>query len=225
MRIVTSDVTYYAKFTIDKTINYYSNDGIFDNNEEINTINYSYGIGNVTKYSSTPNIDIRGIATETYADNLSINDVVTIEGATSLSIEVWYSTEGESYDWLAIYPAGVKPTKDNYSLATISNGKLGGGSSTEKTYHKTFTVSGNTAQFYFKSDYSGTYYGYYAIIKANAPTYVGDTEYKESTKENKTFVGWNTKPDGTGQSFSNESEVKNNILYFEGNTNLYAQYR
>ncbi|MBR3153319.1 MAG: BspA family leucine-rich repeat surface protein [Clostridia bacterium] len=141
------------------------------NNEEV----VLYAIWNnsnsdVRLYSHTSNINDNGVASEKYASNLAVNDVVSIPGATQLNIEVWFSTESITHDWLAIYPAGVTPSASNYSSATISRGKLGGGKYTTKpadsntTYHKTFTVQGDTAQFFFRSDGSANYYGYYAII-------------------------------------------------------------
>ena len=60
------------------------------------------------------------------------------------------NTENPSYDWLAIYPAGIEPTYSNYSSATISNGKLAGHGNyedytkpddTDSTYHRVFTAS------------------------------------------------------------------------------------
>ena len=125
------------------------------------------------RYSHTENINDDWVASSVYANNLSTNDIVTIPWATSLDIEVRFSTEGAWYDWLAIYPAGITPTSSNYSSATISNWKLawhGSYSSytrpsdTDTTYHRNFTVSWDTAQFYFKSDSSSAYYGYFATI-------------------------------------------------------------
>ena len=123
------------------------------------------------KYSGTPNIDLAtGTANTTYGNSLERNDVVTIPGAHTLEIEVWCSTENVSYDWLAIYQAGITPSSSNYSSARISGGKLGGqsnsgsSSSSKPSSSKKFTVSGDTAQFYFKSDGSVGNYGYYAVI-------------------------------------------------------------
>lgn len=125
----------------------------------------------IVKYSGTPNIDLAtGTANTTYGNSLKRNDVVTIPGAHTLEIEVWCSTENVSYDWLAIYPAGVTPSESNYGKASISGGKLGGQSnsgssaSSKPSSSKKFTVSGDTAQFYFKSDGSVGNYGYYAVI-------------------------------------------------------------
>ncbi len=78
---------------------------------------------------------------------IATNDI----GGTELNIEVCFSTESVSCDWLAIYLSGVIPNTYNYNEATISNGKLGGGKYTvqpyNNSYHKTYTVSCDTAQF------------------------------------------------------------------------------
>lgn len=125
----------------------------------------------IVKYSGTPNIDLStGNAKSVYGNGLGRNDIVTIPGAHTLDIEVWCSTENVSYDWLAIYPAGVTPSGSNYDQASISGGKLGGKSNSgssaasKPSSSKKFTVSGDTAQFYFKSDASVGNYGYYAVI-------------------------------------------------------------
>jgi len=145
----------------------------FDGGEDTKTVDTIVNEVPPVRYSHTANINDDWVATSVYANNLSTNDVVTIPWATSLDIEVRFATESASYDWLAIYPAGITPTSSNYSSATISNGKLawhGSYSSytkpsdTDTTYHRNFTVSWDTAQFYFKSDSSSAYYGYYAII-------------------------------------------------------------
>ena len=148
-----------------------------------------------------------------------------------MNIEIWYATGYYASDWVAIYPAGVTPTSSNYSQATISNGRVGGYNSSYSTtkpaddssYHKTFTADGDTAQFYFHSDYSSNYYGYYAIITGVEKKYTGDKEYKVPTKEGSTLIGWNTKRDGTGKSYTSEKEILNNIHNI-GET-LYAQWK
>lgn len=132
---------------------------------------YDESLMPIVKYSGTPNIDLNtGAANKVYDTNLKLNDIVTIPGARQLDIEVWYSTESTTYDWLAIYPAGVTPSESNYNKASISNGKLGGknnstsSASSKPLSSKKFTVSGDTAQFYFISDSSTGNYGYYAVI-------------------------------------------------------------
>ncbi|MBR3116598.1 MAG: InlB B-repeat-containing protein, partial [Bacilli bacterium] len=225
--IITSETTYYARWEPEKTIIYDSNSGLFDNNQNINSIKYKYDFNLIQKrYSHTSNIDSDGVASGRYNSNLSNTDVVTIPGADSLKVEVWYSTESTTYDWLAIYSKGITPTSSNYS-SSIS-GKLGGGGINNKPsdtsqYHKVFIVNGDTVQFYFKSDSSSEYYGYYAIIESNI-RYITDNDYKEPSKHNYHFVGWNTEENGTGTSYLDEEEVENNLLNIDDNTTLYAQY-
>ena len=145
----------------------------FSGGEETKTVDTIVNEVPPVRYSHTANINDDWVATSVYANNLSKNDVVTIPWATSLDIEVRFATESASYDWLAIYPAGIDPTPSNYSSASISNWKLGWHGSysnytkpkdTDTTYHRNFTANGDTAQFYFKSDSGGAYYGYYAIV-------------------------------------------------------------
>lgn len=118
------------------------------------------------KYSHTSNIKNNGDASGTYASNLATTDTVKIDGAKKLKVEVWVSTESVSYDWLELRDVnGTKLTKDANGTAIGSSGKLGGGSSSQKpAKSQVFYVTGDTVQFYFKSDSSGNYYGYYAIV-------------------------------------------------------------
>ncbi|MBR2990297.1 MAG: InlB B-repeat-containing protein, partial [Solobacterium sp.] len=138
----------------------------------------------VTEYSHTSNIDDEGNAHGTYDEYLSENDIVTIDGADRLHVKVWFSTESTSYDWLAIYPAGITPTEDNYNEASISGGKLGNGRSStrpvEESYIREYDVEGDTVQFFFRSDSSVNYYGYYAVITAEALRMV-ESGYEDMT--------------------------------------------
>ena len=233
--IPTSDTTLYAHWLGDVNINYDSTTGIFENNNQTKSVNYKYETAEITKYSHTPNIDDTGKASSVYSNNLSITDVVTIPGASTLEIEVWFSTESASYDWLAIYPTGVAPASGNASLATISGGKLAGHGSysgytkpadDDTVYHRTFIVDGDTAQFFFRSDSSSNYYGYYAIIKGTGKTYTSKGNYEVPTKNRHIFVGWNTKEDGTGDSYINETAITNDVNIINGldNKTLYAQW-
>lgn len=118
------------------------------------------------KYSHTSNIKNNGDASGTYASNLATTDTVKIDDAKKLKVEVWVSTESVSYDWLELRDVnGTKLTKDANGTAIGSSGKLGGGSSSQKpAKSQVFYVTGDTVQFYFKSDSSGNYYGYYAVV-------------------------------------------------------------
>ena len=231
--IVTGDVTYYARYYTDVSVIYYGNTGKFSDDTNVRGITYTHSGGNVTKYSHTPNIDDTGVASSVYDNNLELNDVVTIPGAKKIQIELWYATEGNSWDWLAIYPAGVTPTESNYNQAVISNGKLGyhgnysgytKPSDNDLNYHKTFIVDGDTAQFYFKSNYSYSYYGYYAIITGISSVYSGDKEYEIPTKNHNRFLGWNTKADGSGIHYNNQSEIIDSIDNSADTITVYAQW-
>ena len=119
-----------------------------------------------TKYSHTANINDEGVASGTYASNLATTDTVKIDGAKKLKVEVWVSTESVSYDWLELRDVnGTKLTKDANGTAIGSSGKLGGNSSSLKpAKSQVFYITGDIVQFYFKSDSSGNFYGYYAIV-------------------------------------------------------------
>ena len=191
-----------ADTTIAYTITYEAGEnGKFSNGSSENKVTYSFTHHgtSITKYSHTANIDDTGEANgKKYASNLSTTDTVTIPGATKLTIDVWYSTESTKWDWLAIYPAGVAPSSSNYAEASISSGKLGGGSSYSKSdaTHKQFIVNGDTAQFYFESDSGDNYYGYYATITAEGyDSYdAASGTYEEPVPNNSqnSFVGWYT---------------------------------
>ena len=232
---INSNMSVTANFIREQAIyniTFDANTGTFSDSSTTNNVIYTMESSSITKYSHTSNIDDTGVASSVYANNLSVNDVVTIDGAESIDIEVWYSTESARYDWLAIYQKGVTPASGNYSSATISNGKLAGHGSytgytkpedSDTTYHKTYTVNSDTAQFYFKSDSSTGYYGYYAIISGTGNVLVNDSgTYKEPTKDGKVFNGWNTESDGSGTTYKDEASLVN---LTDATITLYAQYR
>ncbi len=229
-KVIDKNVTFYAHWYTEKDITYDANGGTFTNNETTNEINYEYKQMTITKYSHTANINDEGIATGTYSGNLKTTDIVTIPGASQITIDVWYSTENSNYyDWLAIYPAGVEPTYYNYNQATISNGKLYGGQYTSKpgddtVYHKTYTVQGNTAQFYFQSNNSNSYYGYYAVISGVGYDYDKDNTYKQPTQQNNKFLGWNTQANGNGKRYTSEQEIIDDFDNLSDNATLYAEW-
>ena len=205
-----------------KTVNLDANGGKFSDGSTKHTIKYIQESELVIKYSHTDNIDDEGNATGTYKANLSTNDVVTIPGATKLTIDVWHATGVKLYDWLAIYPKGITPSSLNYLKATISNGKLGGSFATEKdsATHDTFEVNDDTAQFYFKSNGISGYYGYYAVVKGNCQINKIISGSNETYIPNYTgyrFDSWNTSIDGRGDKIDN-------ILGNEDNITLYAKY-
>lgn len=118
------------------------------------------------KYSHTPNISDSGEQLSNYVTNLELNDVVTIEGATKLSVIIVYGGESSSWDWVCMW-AGNYPSYtayNNYS-SSVTN-KLGGGNHTDPANTQSYMVDGDTVTFGYHSDSSGCGdgYGYYAII-------------------------------------------------------------
>ena len=201
----------------------------------------------ITRYSHTANIDNNGIANNVYGNNLNATDTITIPGASRLNIEVWYSTEGISYDWLCIYDGSVTPSANNF--ASSKTGKLGGGTKVYKdgATHETISIDGNTAKFYFKSNGSGGFYGYYAVVTgydsngniikeselsteedtlvsytSTAGGTIGSTmtngKYCETGEySDYSFVGWYTGENGTGTIVTSEYVPTSDIT-------LYAYY-
>ena len=150
------DVTLYARWVDPPCVIYDANGGTFENEGPTHIVEYdetsSAPTESITKYSHTANIDDTGEATSTYQKYQTTTDTVTIPGATSINVEVWYSTE-DTYDWLAIYPENITPSSYNYT-ESISGGKLTGHgtyenyekpSDADEIYHKTYTIDGDTA--------------------------------------------------------------------------------
>lgn len=120
----------------------------------------------MTKYSHTPNISDDGVKSGNYANNLNLNDVVNIPGASKLHVTLTYAGESASYDYVCAW-TGSQPgyaASSNYSSAISVNGtkKFGGG--TGATVE--FDVEGDTVTFGYRSDGSGcgNGYGYYAVV-------------------------------------------------------------
>lgn len=118
--------------------------------------------GALIQYSHTPNISDDGVKSDDYANNLNLNDVVTIPGATKLHVKLTYGGESDYYDWVCMWEGDVSKThtaeKDYNSSVT---GKLGGSKNT-----KTYDIAGDTVTFGFRSDGGGcgNGYGYYAVV-------------------------------------------------------------
>ncbi|MBR0465770.1 hypothetical protein IJJ02_03250 [Candidatus Saccharibacteria bacterium] len=212
----------------------------------VNNVNYNSTIipQTITKYSHTPNVSDAGIASGTYSSSMNTTDTVTIDGATSLNVTIYYDAESTSYDWVSVYqsPFDISNTNDATVSTTTGNlsGKLSGRNSGRTTtysswYTKSYTVSGDTVKFHFKSDSSGNYYGYYAIITGTSTAYersVSSGEYATPTGTNSVFHGWSTSQTTPGGGFpsdveyTNESEILTKIPGDEGETKtLYAVWQ
>ena len=210
-------------FTGETTVTYDANGkGSFADGATTNAVTTKYdGFEDVTKYAHTDNLDDAGEVAQNggYGNNKSFSRVVTIPGASRLTVDITYQTESTRYDWVCAYVGGTEssPAGDT-QCSTSLTGKLGGTTKTTKS----FTVDGDSVTFWFKSDGSGSdYYGYYAVVKGVvglkgnvSGTYAAPVdpsgEYKLSS--------WNTKPDGTGENLG-AGEV-----YSPSNQTMYAQW-
>ena len=56
-------------------------------------------VNTMTKYSHTPNISDDGVKNGNYANNLNLNDVVNIPGASKLHVALTYAGESANYDY------------------------------------------------------------------------------------------------------------------------------
>lgn len=118
----------------------------------------------IQKYSHTPNISDDGVNSVPYENNLNLNDVVTIPGATKLHVKLTYGGESANYDWACMWE-GKHPeytAYNDYSKAVSINRiqKFGGGSGTTVECD----IVGDSVTFGFRSDGSGNGYGYYAVV-------------------------------------------------------------
>lgn len=147
-----------------------------------------------------------------YGDNKALTDKVTIPGAKELKVTITYATENTSYDWVCVYDGKTTPSASNYNISV--SGKLGG--STKAT--KTFIVTGDTAQFFFRSDRSGSnYYGYYAVVEGTGTTQKilsGTYQEPTTTEKDMKFGSWYMDKDcTTGNEFDPENVTKSQDVY------------
>jgi surface protein len=202
------------------TVTFNANGSTFENSSTTNTMSYSSDYKLVTKYSHTDNISDDGTQNSNYGNNEAKTEVVTIDGATSLTVTVTYGGESASYDWVSIF-SGSHPTytaSSNYSSADIVQ-QLGGGSHTSQT--KTYTVSGDSVTFAWKSDSSGygDGYGYYAVVTAPTGTVTG-TYAKPTVPEGKKFIGWSTDKSAAEATYARDGSD----IPTDQNLTLYAVY-
>jgi len=206
--------TLYAQW---KTVDEYDVDYHFNNT--VNTVRYACHESPTIepKYSHTSNVGDDGIQIGNYDSNLSTNEVITLEGAAGLHIELTYSGESDSYDWVSLW-AGAHPeyTAQNYSsgirFGSNTTGKYGGGSGTTVSGD----IAGDTVTFAFRSD-SGGYgngYGYYAVITAASGAVCEETvsgSYVEPAIVNEKFLGWTDTDGSTDAKYLNEKSVQSII--------------
>lgn len=193
-------------------ITYDANGGYYNDDPSQTTqlVEYTIKEGNPeTKIAKTSNISDDGVQSGGYGDNVEETQIVTIPGAESLQVTVSYQTESTSYDWLAIYDGSVTPSQSNY--ADSVTGKLGGST---KVDNAVFTIPGDTAQFYFRSDSSSSnYYGYYAVVQ-EAPTITPSAEVLTPTRPGYDFLGWYKDSAGTpGEEFVVDTSLQAGTVY------------
>ena len=204
-------------FTGESTITYDANGkGSFEGGAATNVVTTKYdGYKKVTKYTHTDNVDDAGVQNGGYGNNKSFSRVVTIPGASSLTVNLTYQTEGTNWDWVCAY-AGANAGNINCSASLT--GKLGGKTKTTKS----FTVDGDSVTFWFRSDGGGSnFYGYYAVVKGlvgSKESVSGTYAAPVDTSGEYKLSSWNTKPDGTGENLG-AGEV-----YSPSNQTVYAQW-
>ena len=197
-----SDALKAYAFTTDKRVVSYANgyavtyiaeNGKFSNGTNKNTVVYGEPVEtSMTKVSKSGNVSDDGTTFYGYYEpNRETIDKVIIPGATQLTVTITYDTSSVSTDWVCIYDGSVTPTASNYSKSVSK--KLGGHSTSLKT--KTYTITGDTVQFYFKTGgyYYTDYYGYYATVEGTGytqPITSGSYEVPSTTANNQAFTGW-----------------------------------
>lgn len=175
------------------TVTYDANEGYFgeDTSSTLNQVIYvKSDKAHITKTAKTDNVDTDGARTsESYGNNVTKNQVVTIPGAESLKVTITYQTESANCDWVCLYE-GLDITPDRGNYGQSKSGKLGGTTKTTKE----FTIQGDTVQIFFRSDSSVcNYYGFYAIVEGEG---IGNAivtgEEKKPNHATKKFAGWYT---------------------------------
>ena len=137
------------------------------------------------QYSHTPNISDDGVKSGDYANNLNLNDVITIPGATKLHVKLTYGGESASYDWVCMWegahPDYTADSNDNTAVSINGTNKFGGTNGTTVECD----IEGDTVTFGFRSDYSGwgNGYGYYAVVTGDGMSDFSITNEEDSVEE------------------------------------------
>lgn len=153
---------YAGKTTFDSNESESDGSGAAEDNQNGNNVK------NIIKYSHTSNVDDNGYANGMYPSNSRYIDSVKIDGAKSLKVEIYYSTE-QNCDWLNVRNSEQGPLSNWNSGNKMYHGQA---SDTDNGYesknHETLILEGDTVYFAFCSDRSVSDYGYYAIVTAES---------------------------------------------------------
>ncbi|MBP5204614.1 InlB B-repeat-containing protein, partial [bacterium] len=227
--------TYAVTVINNYTVTFDANGGEFSNNASINTLVYPLNYltsttETITKYSHTENVDDTGLQISNYGDNwtnanitgtdrgdTSKPHVVTIPGAHSMIIDIYYNGESISNDWASVWEGAhqnynatsyysssgkLTPNDSNYSKfggPQSGNYTVNGNSLTNMGY-STFVIYSDTVTFDFRSNGSGygDGYGYYAIVtgQRDVESIAYSGTYSEPTRTGYDFVGWLSSKDG-----------------------------
>ena len=197
------------------TVTYDANGGYFgeDTSSTLNQVIYvKSDKAHITKTAKTDNVDADGAQTsESYGNNVTKNQVVTIPGAESLKVTITYQTESTNCDWVCLYE-GLDITPDRGNYGQSKSGKLGGTTKTTKE----FTIQGDTVQIFFRSDGSvSDYYGFYAVIEGEGiGNAIATGEEKKPSHATKKFAGWYTDAAcSDGQEFVLEDCIEDVTVY------------
>ena len=262
--VPTASATLIAHYepSITKGAIYSANGGKFNSDKSVNVVEYDEDsetpLQTITKYSHTSNIDDTGLKSSNYGGNWNNTNirgtdrttssseahVITIPGASELTVDLYYNGESVSWDWVSVwagsypsYTASNNATSTGYVTTAMgapnNNNRFGGSQSGSYTVNENsltnmgytrLTIPGDSVTFSFKSDSggSGQGYGYYAIVSGTAR---GNTEnYEMPTRTGYTFNNWNTTSDASGTRYISEQDI---IDYVNNNNTalrLYAEW-
>ena len=195
------DTTLYAQYRIlpetkNYTVKFDGNGGTFESDEAQNNVTYA------VKGSCSPNINRDREKTGPYPNSCDQTDVITFENAENLFVRVRYQLPDWN-DTLNIYKGDATGSSAT-NIASIYR----------KDSTQDFSISGNTISFRFTSNANDNdAYGYYADVCG-----IENGDIKKPEKTNHSFVEWNTKPDGSGETVDPEKYL------FSSDVTLYAQY-
>ena len=190
---------------------------------EMQEINYNHSLvlkedAESKEIVRSPNIDYSGNVTGVYNNNINMTTPISFDKVGDIRVQLWYDLQGTSYDWITIYKGiGASPNdSDDYTISTATgnvSGRIAGVRSVRNTAfyqtwnYRQYTINDSTIKFHFRTSSSTQYYGFYAIVSLNS-------FYKDGYD----FIGWNTKPDGTGDHYEPGEPINptdNIVLYAE----------